>query len=185
MPRLRGPGLRLTNHAGETTGSEAIREALAIGSERIGHALSAGQGLLSDPGVEGAAYSSGVEPDFKRPHRRLSVAADPPAAASISTRACMVTLNSDDPAFFASDVANEYLLAHTIHGFSREELRQLAANSIHSSFLPKPAKAAWLARIDSAKSTIFADFSTVPGLQLEPGAKLRYYAGQEAAIHVY
>src|SRR5271157_5429026 len=36
-------GLHLTNHAGETTGPEAIWEALAIGSERIGHALSAFQ----------------------------------------------------------------------------------------------------------------------------------------------
>ena len=41
----RKAGLRLTNHAGETTGPEAIWEALSIGSERIGHALSA----IQDP----------------------------------------------------------------------------------------------------------------------------------------
>ena len=40
-------GLRLTNHAGETTGPEAIREALSVGSERIGHALSA----IRDPAL--------------------------------------------------------------------------------------------------------------------------------------
>ena len=39
--QAREAGLRLTNHAGETTGPEAIREALSIGSERIGHAFSA------------------------------------------------------------------------------------------------------------------------------------------------
>ncbi len=39
--RAQSAGLRLTNHAGETTGPEAIWEALSIGSERIGHALSA------------------------------------------------------------------------------------------------------------------------------------------------
>jgi adenosine deaminase/aminodeoxyfutalosine deaminase len=61
----------------------------------------------------------------------------------------MVTINSDDPAFFGSDVANEYLLAHTVLGFTREELRQLAANSIRGSFLPEPAKAEWLSRIES------------------------------------
>jgi adenosine deaminase/aminodeoxyfutalosine deaminase len=59
----------------------------------------------------------------------------------------LVTLNSDDPAFFGSDVANEYLLAHTEQGFSRNELRDLAANSISASFLPESAKISWLARI--------------------------------------
>ena len=60
-----------------------------------------------------------------------------------------MTLNSDDPAFFGSDLANEYLLAHTEQGFTRDELRQLAANSIRASFLPDAEKAAWLSRIDS------------------------------------
>jgi aminodeoxyfutalosine deaminase len=46
-------------------------------------------------------------------------------------------------------VANEYLLAHTTQGFTREELRQLASNSIRASFLPESAKTAWLTQIDS------------------------------------
>jgi len=61
----------------------------------------------------------------------------------------LVTLNSDDPAFFGSDLANEYLLAHTEQKFTRDELRQLARNSIRASFLPAETKAAWLARINS------------------------------------
>jgi len=141
-------GLRLTNHAGETTGPEAVREALAIGSERIGHALSAIQDLelieelkLRKIPLELNPTSNvrtGVCPSFaEHPLRRLFDAG------------LLVTLNSDDPAFFGSDLANEYLLAHTEQGFTREELRQLAANSIRASFLPELAKVAWLTRIDS------------------------------------
>jgi adenosine deaminase/aminodeoxyfutalosine deaminase len=58
----------------------------------------------------------------------------------------LVTVNSDDPAFFGSDVANEYLLAHTEQGFSQNELRQLAANSFLASFLPESEKNSWLAK---------------------------------------
>ncbi len=63
----------------------------------------------------------------------------------------LVTLNSDDPAFFGSDLANEFLLAHTEQGFTREELRQLAVNSIRASFLPENEKTAWLARIETVQ----------------------------------
>jgi aminodeoxyfutalosine deaminase len=143
-------GLRLTNHAGETTGPEAIREALAIGSERIGHALSA----IRDSALvqELKARSTPMELNLTSNVRTgvcPSLAVHP--LRQYFDQGLMVTLNSDDPAFFASDMANEYLLAHTIHGFSREELRQLAANSILSSFLPKSEKATWLARIDSTE----------------------------------
>jgi len=139
-------GLRLTNHAGETTGPEAIWEALAIGSERIGHALSALQDsvLVQELKVRSTPLElcptlnlrTGVCPSF---------AAHP--LRPLFDLGLMVTLNSDDPAFFGSDLANEYLLANTEQGFARDELRQLAANSIRSSFLPAEAKSMWLARI--------------------------------------
>jgi adenosine deaminase/aminodeoxyfutalosine deaminase len=63
----------------------------------------------------------------------------------------LVTLNSDDPAFFGSDLANEYLLAHTQQGFSAGELCHLASNSIRASFLPDADKSMWCTRIDALR----------------------------------
>ena len=146
----RAAGLRLTNHAGETTGPEAIWEALSIGSERIGHALSA----LQDPALVQELKTRSVPLELN-PTSNVRTGVCPSFAAHPLRRAfdlgLLVTLNSDDPAFFGSDLANELLLAHTEQGFTREELRRLAANSIRASFLPDPAKAEWLSRIDSTE----------------------------------
>jgi aminodeoxyfutalosine deaminase len=146
--RAESAGLRLTNHAGETTGPAAIWEALAIGSERIGHAVSAihDDHLLQDLKARGVPLElnpssnvrTGVCPSF---------AAHP--LRPYFDRGLLVTLNSDDPAFFGSDLVNEFLLAHTQQGFSRDELRQLAANSIRASFLPETEKAPLLAQINT------------------------------------
>ena len=141
-------GLRLTNHAGETTGPEAIREALGIGSERLGHALSAARdaALMDELRLRqvplelnpGSNVRTGVCPSrAEHPLRRYFDAG------------LMVTLNSDDPAFFGATVADEYRLAHAVHGFTREELRQLAENSFRSSFLPEAEKQRWLDQIGS------------------------------------
>jgi adenosine deaminase/aminodeoxyfutalosine deaminase len=143
-------GLRLTNHAGETTGPEAIREALAIGSERIGHALSAGHDfyLLQDLKEREIPLELNLTSNV-RTGVCPSYAAHP--LRKYFDTGLLVTLNSDDPAFFGSDLANEYLLAHTEQGFTRAELRQLAANSIRASFLPEVEKTEWLFRIDLMK----------------------------------
>ena len=145
--QAREAGLRLTNHAGETTGPEAIREALSIGSERIGHALSA----IQDPALLGELKASHTPLELN-PTSNVRTGVCPSFAAHPLRRyfddGLLVTLNSDDPAFFGSDVANEYLLAHTQQGFTRDELRQLAANSIHASFLPQSEKARLLSRND-------------------------------------
>jgi adenosine deaminase/aminodeoxyfutalosine deaminase len=146
--RAQAAGLRLTNHAGETTGPEAIWEALDIGSERIGHALSAihDDNLLQDLKVR----RTGIE---LNPTSNVRTGVCPSFAAHPLRRyfdhGLLVTLNSDDPAFFGSDLANEFLLAHTEQGFTRDELRQLAANSIRASFLPENEKSSWLARINT------------------------------------
>ena len=141
-------GLRLTNHAGETTGPEAIWEALSIGSERIGHALSAIQDdkLLEELKARGTALELNPTSNV-RTGVCASFAAHP--LRKYFDRGLLVTLNSDDPALFGSDLANEFLLAHTEQGFTRDELRQLAANSIQASFLPETDKALWLARINT------------------------------------
>ena len=144
--KAREAGLRLTNHAGETTGPEAIREALAIGSERLGHVLSA----VQDPDLLQELKAREVPLELN-PTSNVRTGVCPSFAAhplrTYFDAGLLVTLNSDDPAFFGSDIANEYLLAHTEQGFTRDELRQLAANSIRASFLPESSKASWLARI--------------------------------------
>lgn len=147
--RAKDAGLRLTNHAGETTGPEDIWEALSVGSERIGHALSA----VADPKLmdhlrqQGTCLElnptsnvrTGVCPSFREHPLRQYFEAG-----------LLVTINSDDPAFFGSDLAGEYALAHSEQGFSRDELRELAANSIRASFLPDVTKRSWLSQITEA-----------------------------------
>jgi aminodeoxyfutalosine deaminase len=146
----RAAGLRLTNHAGETTGPEAIWEALAIGSERIGHGLS----VIQDPALvqELKVRSTPLEMN-PTSNVRTGVCG---SFASHPLRRCfdlglLVTLNSDDPAFFGSDLANEFQLAHVEQGFTRDELRQLASNSFRASFLPESEKTSWIARVDCQK----------------------------------
>ncbi|MGA3009598.1 MAG: adenosine deaminase [Terracidiphilus sp.] len=143
-------GLRLTNHAGETTGPEAIWEALAIGSERVGHALSA----LQDEKLVDDLKAREVPLELC-PTSNVRTGVCPSIAAHPLRRlfdlGLLITLNSDDPAFFGSDLASEYLLAHTEQGFTRDELRRLARNSFRASFLPAETKAAWLVRVDSVE----------------------------------
>ncbi len=146
----REAGLRLTNHAGETTGPEAIREALSIGSERIGHALSAIQDAALLEELKERNVPLELNPTSNVRTGVCASFAEHPLRRYFE-RGLLVTLNSDDPAFFGSDLANEYLLAHREQGFTQEELRRLAANSIRASFLPEPAKAGWLVRIDAAE----------------------------------
>jgi aminodeoxyfutalosine deaminase len=143
----RDAGLRLTVHAGEAVGPESIWGALNIGAERLGHALTASN-----------------DPELIHLLAERQVPLEICMTSNLRTGCCprledhpvqryfeeglMVTLNSDDPTMFGSDLEGEYLLAHNAFGFTREHLRELASNSIEASFLPPEQKIRWLDQIE-------------------------------------
>lgn len=139
-------GLRLTNHAGETTGPEAIREALSIGSERLGHALSAIQDVALVHELKMRGIPLEMNPTSNVRLGQCRSFAEHPLRRCVE-EGLLVTINSDDPAFFGSDLLGEYTKAHTEQGFSQDELLRLAQNSFAASFLPDAEKQRWNQRL--------------------------------------
>lgn len=63
-------------------------------------------------------------------------------------RDLLVTINSDDPAYFGGYVADNYeALAEAAH-LSRQDLRRLARHSFEIAWLPEDRKQAWQASVD-------------------------------------
>jgi adenosine deaminase/aminodeoxyfutalosine deaminase len=136
----RAQGLRLTAHAGEVTGPESMWGALReLKAERLGHGVTAER-----------------DPELVRHLAQIQVPVDICLSSNVRTGAIaqlsdhplrryfdaglLVSLSTDDPAMFETDLTREYLLAHQQFGFTREELARLAANSFRASFLSPAEK---------------------------------------------
>ncbi|MES1262581.1 MAG: adenosine deaminase [Acidobacteriota bacterium] len=129
----RDAGLHLTAHAGETDGPESVRAALEIGAERIGHGIRAAEDrdlmrFLRDERIPlEVCLTSNVRTGAvacleKHPVRALFEAGVP------------ITLNTDDPGVFETDLMREYQIARDVFGFSEAELQEIRRQTDHFRF---------------------------------------------------
>jgi adenosine deaminase len=134
-------GLRRVAHAGETAGPESIRSVLAVcGAERIGHGVRA----VEDPALLAELRDLGV-PLEVCPSSNVCLGVTPDLPSHPFDRlyraGCRVSVSSDDPAFFNTNLTREYLRLHQTFGYSAAELAGLSLSALRQSFLPDGERA--------------------------------------------
>ena len=139
--RAGAAGLRRTVHAGESSGPEGVRDAIELlGADRIDHGVRAIEdadlvdlladrriplGICPTSNITLGVYATIEEHPIDR-LRRAGV---------------VVSINTDDPALLGASLEGEYALCCQAFGWSDENLRVLARNSIDASFANADVKA--------------------------------------------
>lgn len=144
--RARAAGLASLPHAGEHGGPERVREALdALAAERIGHGIDA----MKDPSLVARLVDAQVPVDVSPTSNVCTRAVEEIGAHPLPRMleaGLLVTLNSDDPTMFGTDLTGEYLAAHGL-GLSAADLVRLAANGVRASYLGAAHRHALLSEI--------------------------------------
>lgn len=146
--RARAAGLRAVAHAGEEGPAGYVRQALDIlRVERVDHGNRA---LEDDSLVRRLARSRTPLTVCPLSNLKLGVIDDLKAhpLREMLARGLLITINSDDPAYFGGDLNENYRSVQAALGLSRAELHRLAGNSFKASFLSGLAIRAHLADLD-------------------------------------
>ncbi|GLQ06199.1 adenosine deaminase [Sneathiella chinensis] len=140
-------GYQTTNHAGEFGGPESIRATLdALPVSRIGHGVRAGEDPLlveelADRKIPlelcpGSNIATGLFQDYQtHPFRDFMEAG------------CIVTLNSDDPPFFATSIGKEYDRVAKAANLDLKDLQTITRNALDAAFCDEELKEKLKARI--------------------------------------
>ncbi len=142
--RAREAGLRTVCHAGEHGPAKEVRHAIErFGAERIQHGIA----TMEDPSVIELVRERAIPCDVC-PGSNFALKAVPDHDSHPLPRmveaGLVVTLGSDDPPLFHTDLLNEYRIAWEHGGLREPELAALARNSITASFSNDIAKEEWL-----------------------------------------
>ncbi|WP_255955764.1 adenosine deaminase [Streptomyces odontomachi] len=145
-------GLHSVPHAGETTGPQTIWDALReLRAERIGHGTSATQ----DPALLAHLAEHRI-PLEVCPTSNIATRAVPdldehPIKEMVAA-GVLVTVNSDDPPMFGTDLNTEYAIAARLLDLDAPGVAALARNAVEASFLDPAGKARIAAEIETYTS---------------------------------
>jgi len=146
--RAREAGLLPVAHAGEEGPPAYVWEALdALKAQRIDHGVRS----IEDERLVGRLVEEQI-PLTVCPLSNVKLRVFPNLEShnlkQLLDRGLLVTVNSDDPAYFGGYVADNLQATAAALGLSREQQFLLARNSFVASFLPDESKRAYLTELD-------------------------------------
>lgn len=140
--KAKAHGLAALPHAGETAGAQSIWGAVRdLGADRIAH----GVRCLDDPALVAHLAERRIPLDVA-PTSNVSLKVVPDAAAhplaALRAAGLVVTINTDDPPYFSTDLGRELRRAHDLYGFTREALLDTQTTALAASYAPPATRAA-------------------------------------------
>jgi aminodeoxyfutalosine deaminase len=145
----RAVGLHSVPHAGETTGPDTIWDAIRVlKAERIGHGTSA----LEDPALVDYLGEHGIVlevcPTSNLATRSVASYDEHPLRAMVDA-GLSVTINSDDPPMFGTDLTSEYAIAARLLELDEAGAVELARAAVRASFAEDSVKEVLITEIDA------------------------------------
>ncbi|MFD0029545.1 adenosine deaminase [Streptomyces sp. NPDC055059] len=149
-------GLHSVPHAGETTGPGTVWDALVhLGAERIGHGTTSAQDPKLLAHLAEHRIPLEVCPTSNIATRAVKTIEEHPVKQFVDA-GVVVTVNSDDPPMFGTDLNTEYAVAARLLDLDERGVAALARNAVDASFLDEPGKARIAAEIDTYTDTWLA-----------------------------
>lgn len=150
----RAAGLGVMAHAGEVVGPASVWGAIdALGVARVGHGIRA----ADDPALLAALRERGVVLDVCPSSNLLTGAVEAwgeHPLRRLFEAGVAVTINSDDPTFFATTLTEEYRRAITRLGIGVDELCAMVLTAARAGFLPPEEREALAARVADELATL-------------------------------
>ncbi|WP_211592126.1 adenosine deaminase [Microbispora sp. H10836] len=145
----RAAGLHSVPHAGEVAGAEHVWQAVRdLGAERIAHGIHSVQDPALLEHLAEHEITLEVCPTSNVCTGAVPSLAEHPLPALVAA-GVPVTVNTDDPPMFGTDLNREYAVAAELLSLDEKGVTDLARAAVEASFLGAEGKSALLAEIDA------------------------------------